>query len=254
MVARVNQAMGAAAKRLDGLVKLTYLLLPLPWPRLIYAHVAGSNATPELAQEIRGLIEAPLVNAVQVAARRGLLPQMGLVKIAHYLEDLDGIEDYCEVPHEDGPIAAPGNTMLWYLLGAPADVDVNGDWIALSTTHPNIIGHRQLHRAPSPTGLRALGRPSARTLIAVFGQDGPIGGLYAWAGMLGIPDCFSTVMTHTPALAKEVDKFYGCATQGLEKHPILRAGVEGYLTLANAAWNLHPGVVLTRYLLGIRSS
>ena len=249
MVASVNQVMGAAAERLNGLVKLTYLLLPLPWPRLTYAHAAGANATPELAEEVRRLIEGPLVSAVQVAARRGLLPPMGLMKIAHYPADLDGVEDYCEVPHEDGPLAAPGNTMLWYLLGAPADIEVNGEWTPLSTAHPNIIGHKQLHRAPSPAGLRALGRVSARTVIAVFGQNGPIGGLYAWAGMFGIPDLTSTFMMHAPGLANEVDKFYAASTQALERHPVLRTGVEGYLTLANAAWNLHPGIRLARYLL-----
>ncbi len=71
--------------------------------------------------------------------------------------------------------------------------------------------------------------------------------------MFGIPDLSSTVMTHTRALAEEVDKFYGCATEALLKHPMLRAGAEAYLTLANAAWNLHPGVRLTRYLLSVRS-
>jgi hypothetical protein len=44
-IASVNQVMSAAAKRLNGLVKLPYLLLPLPWPRLTYAHVAGANGT-----------------------------------------------------------------------------------------------------------------------------------------------------------------------------------------------------------------
>ena len=249
MVASVNQLLGAAAKRLNGLVKLPYLLLPLPLPRLTYAHAAGANGTPELAEEVRRHIEGPLVHAVQVAARRGLLPQMALMKIAHYPADLDDIADYCEVPHEDGPLAAPGNTMLWYLLGEPADVEIDGRWIPLSAAHPNVIGSRQVHRAPSPAALRALGRPSARTLIAVFGQNGPIGGLYAWAGMLGIPDACSTVMAHAPGLATVVDKFYGGSTALLEKHPALRAGVESYLTLANAVWNLHPGVTVVRHLL-----
>jgi len=248
-VARVNQVMGEAAARLNGLVKLSYLLLPLPTPRLVYAHVAGSNATPEFAEEVRNLIEIHLINAVEVAAQRGLLPRMALVKIAHYREDLDGITDYCEVPHEDGPMAAPGNTMLWYLLGEPADVDVNGRWLPLSTAHPNIIGQMQVHRAPSPARLRALGRPAARTLIAVFGQNGPLGGLYAWAGMFGIPDLTSALMAQSPALAAEVDNLYGGATKLLLDHPMLRAGVETCLTLANASWNLLPAVWLTRCVL-----
>jgi hypothetical protein len=42
-------------------------------------------------------------------------------------------------------------------------------------------------------------------------------------------------MAHAPGLATVVDRFYGGSIKLLEQHPALRAGLESYLRLVNAA-------------------